>query len=108
MNFYEYESSAASTAVYPREDALSYVALGLVGEAGEVANKVKKVLRDRGGEVDEDMREDLISELGDVLWYVAACCRELNVDMATVAYENTLKLANRKMNNTLQGAGDKR
>jgi NTP pyrophosphatase (non-canonical NTP hydrolase) len=108
MNFHEYQQKAGETALYPnRGNHIAYPALGLAGEAGEVAEKVKKVLRgDR--EIDDTFRNELEKELGDVLWYVAAMCHELGVDMQFVAEENIAKLASRKERGVIRGSGDDR
>ena len=99
----EYSDFAEQTAIYPEEAEIVYPALGLAGEAGEVANKVKKMIRD-----DRLDREAIAAELGDCLWYIAALCRDLNVDMASVARKNLDKLSIRKQEGTLQGNGDAR
>ena len=99
----EYSEFAEKTAIYPEEAEIVYPALGLAGEAGEVANKVKKMIRD-----DRLDRDAIASELGDCLWYIAQLCRDLNVDMASVARKNLDKLSMRKQKGTLQGNGDAR
>ena len=99
----EYQNSAADTAIYKVEHSVIYPALGLAAEAGEVANKVKKILRD--GTFD---REAIADEVGDCLWYIAALCRDLKVDMGELAQKNLDKLNDRKERNVLQGSGDKR
>lgn len=111
MDMNRYAEDAAKTAVYPEAGtssnaALAYVTLGLTGEAGEVANKVKKVLRGDG--FSWDNRDALISELGDVLWYVAALARELQVPLDAVARINLRKLEARADNGTIKGTGDNR
>lgn len=106
-----FQARALETAVYPREklaQGVTYCALGLAGEAGEVANKVKKMLRDDNGIVTDERHGMIVDELGDVLWYVAALCEELHVDMGVVAMRCLQKLAKRKEENTLKGDGDKR
>ena len=101
MNYYQQQAS--ETAIYKSEHAVIYPALGLAAEAGEVANKVKKILRD--GKFD---RTAISDEVGDCLWYIAALCRDLNVDMTTVATRNLEKLHDRKKRGVLSGNGDKR
>ena len=103
VDFKSYQDMASDTAVYKAEHAVIYPALGLAAEAGEVANKVKKILRD--GKFD---REAIADEVGDCLWYIAALCRDLNVEMAEIAQNNLDKLNDRKERGTLQGSGDKR
>ena len=96
MNFEEYQSAAAVTALYPRRLAnLEYPTLGLAGEAGEVANIVKKIQRDHGGVINDETRAKLKDELGDVLWYISACADELGLTLAEIAAYNVDKLAKR-------------
>ena len=85
-----------------------YPALGLVGEAGEVANKVKKVLRDKEGVFNEGDRDDIAKELGDVLWYIAALATDMQLSLGYIASQNELKLSKRKANGTIGGSGDNR
>ena len=109
MQFSEYATVADSTAVYPnRGDNLAYAVFGLCGESGEVAEKVKKLIRDKGGVVDDEFRAALKKELGDVLWYIQACCHELDFTMDEVAQGNLDKLLSRKARGKLQGSGDDR
>ena len=103
MGLNEYQKAAANTAIYKAEHSVLYPALGLAGEAGEVANKVKKMLRD--GDFD---RQAIAAEIGDVLWYIAALSRDLNIDMHDLAMSNLEKLYGRKARGTLKGSGDKR
>lgn len=104
----DYQQQAAQTAVYPDEIALAYTALGLTGEAGEIANKVKKVYRDSGGQLTPDKRDELASELGDVLWYLAMLASELDISLETVAQANLDKLSSRQARGKIQGSGDQR
>ena len=99
----EYQEMAASTAIYKHEHQVIYPALGLAAEAGEVANKVKKIMRD--GKFDRDAIAD---EIGDCMWYIAALCRDLSVDLSDVAKNNLAKLKDRQKRGTLKGSGDKR
>lgn len=96
MKFEEYQVAASLTALYPRRKAnLEYPTLGLAGEAGEVANIVKKIQRDHGGVVTEEVRNKLKDELGDVLWYISACADELDLTLNEIAEYNVQKLAKR-------------
>lgn len=96
MNFEEYQQEAKQTALYPnRLKNLEYPTLGLAGEAGEVANIVKKIQRDFGGEITDEIRAKLKDELGDVLWYISACADELNLTLADIAEYNVEKLSKR-------------
>lgn len=106
--FIQYQRQAAETAVYPgpgETSGLAYVSLGLVGEAGEVANKVKKILRDADT---PERRAAVAEELGDVLWYTAMLATELGVDLGQVAALNLAKLESRALRGTLRGDGDRR
>ena len=102
--FNQYQQKTEETAIYPEDEALQYLALGLNGEAGEVAEKVKKWRRDG----DDQYIEDVERELGDVLWYLARLADELDVDLRDVANDNLDKLLDRKERDTLTGEGDRR
>ncbi len=109
LTFDEYQKQALSTAIYPdRGNNLYYPCLGLGGECGEVLEKVKKIMRDKGGVVSEEDREAIKKELGDVSWYLASLAYELNLTMEEVAQANLDKLAQRKEKGTIQGSGDNR
>lgn len=138
MEFSEYQKLSAKTAIYPSlvkmisaelrkkgqndladeifpylvdtdlNDNMYYAAMGLGGEAGEVCNKVKKLMRDNGGEITNKFREYLKAELGDVLWYVSACAREAGLDLNEIAQCNVDKLVDRQDRGVLQGDGDDR
>lgn len=96
MTFEEYQAEAKQTALYPRRlSNLEYPTLGLAGEAGEVANIVKKIQRDFGGEITDETRLKLKDELGDVLWYISACADELGLTLVEIADFNVEKLAAR-------------
>lgn len=103
MTFEEYQEQARSTAIYPRDRAIVYPALGLTGEAGEVAEKVKKWIRD--GVLD---KEAIAKELGDVLWYIAALSGDLEISMDEIASQNIQKLRDRAARGKIQGSGDDR
>lgn len=109
MDFHTYQQRSRATACYPDAGANPiYPTLGLCGEAGEVADKVKKVLRDRGGEFSAEVIAALQLELGDVLWYVAQLATELGLELDQVAQANLDKLASRSARNVISGSGDSR
>ena len=109
MNFNNYQTQSRKTAKYPAiGHPVIYPALGLVNEAGEVAGKVKKIFRDKGGVIGEAEREALKSELGDVLWYIAQVCTELGLSLDEVAEHNIHKLYDRLERGTIKGDGDNR
>ncbi|MEB3276358.1 MAG: nucleoside triphosphate pyrophosphohydrolase family protein [Cyanobacteriota bacterium] len=109
MDLRSYQIRSRQTARYPQAGSNPiYPTLGLCGESGEVADKVKKVIRDRDGVFDDALREDLKLELGDVLWYVAQLCTELELSLEEVAAANLEKLASRAARNVIGGSGDRR
>ena len=108
MELSEYQLLSRRTAVYPPEAGLSYPTLGLAGEAGEVAEQIKKSIRDDGGELTPERRDKLAKELGDVLWYLAQLATELELDLDEVAEANLLKLRSRQLRGVLSGSGDER
>jgi NTP pyrophosphatase (non-canonical NTP hydrolase) len=108
MELSEYQRLSRRTAQYPREAWLAYPALGLAGEAGEVAEHAKKAIRDDGGEIAPERREAMAKELGDVLWYVAQIASELDLDLDEVAQGNLDKLLSRQRRGVLSGSGDDR
>ncbi len=109
MDFNHYQRKSRETAFYP--DAghnVIYPTLGLSGEAGEVAEKVKKVLRDKHGHFDDSSKQALQLELGDVLWYIAQLATELGLDLNQVAKSNLDKLISRSDRGVISGSGDNR
>ena len=124
MMLNEYQYLAKGTAIFPpvlvpevdkttgkcqtTELSLVYPALGYAGEAGEFANKVKKVIRDDFGNLSDEKKEMLADELGDGLWYLAACATALDMSLEEIARNNIAKLQSRKERGVLQGSGDKR
>lgn len=110
MEFNNYQFRARQTAIYPKEglQGLLYTSLGLVSEAGEVAGKVKKILRDDSSIISPERHEQLVDELGDVLWYCAMVAEELDVNLGYVANKNIEKLEDRMSRGKIQGSGDKR
>ncbi len=124
MTFNEYQEKAGNTAVYPamyvvltkKGDAVTefkpfglwYPSMGLAGEVGEFANKVKKLVRDKKGHISQDDKMALSDELGDILWYVAMCAKELGLELDRTAINNILKLEDRQLRGVLKGEGDGR
>lgn len=109
MDFHEYQKKSRETAIYPNAGTnFVYPTLGLVGEAGEVAEKVKKIIRDHGGVLKGEHKTEIKKELGDVLWYVAQISTELDLSMNDIAHANLEKLLSRKNRGALGGSGDNR
>jgi NTP pyrophosphatase (non-canonical NTP hydrolase) len=109
MDFNEYQQKSRRTAKYPAiGHPVIYPILGLTNEAGEVAGKIKKVFRDKGGEINDETRAALQSELGDVLWYLAQICTELGLSLDEVAEHNLSKLLDRLERGRIHGEGDNR
>ena len=109
MDFSTYQRRSRQTATYPQVgDNVLYPTLGLCGESGEVADKVKKVIRDRKGVFDQEVRQGLALELGDVLWYAAQLATELDLSLEEIAEANLAKLASRAARNVIGGSGDQR
>ena len=109
MNFNEYQQEAQKTAIYPNKgNNYSYPVIGLTGEAGEVAEKIKKVVRDHGGIMTPEAKESVMLELGDVLWYVSALATEIGVTLEEVAMANIDKLTSRYNRDRIHGDGDDR
>lgn len=104
----EYQEKAKKTAIYPETAKIVYPTLGLTGEAGEVANKVKKVIRDHDGCFTSEVINEISSELGDVLWYIAALASDMGLTLKDIAERNLYKLHLRQINGKLQGSGDQR
>jgi NTP pyrophosphatase (non-canonical NTP hydrolase) len=104
-----YQEKACETAIFPKNKAMEYLTLGLTGEAGEIANKVKKFIRD-GAAQDEYLakRIEIGYEIGDVLWYCAVLAKEMEMDLGHIMENNLQKLADRKKRGTLSGSGDNR
>lgn len=108
--FSNYQRRAMKTAVYPVENltGIYYTGLGLVNEAGEVAGKIKKMLRDDDGLLTDVRREAIAAEIGDVLWYCAALAQELVMDLGEIAEANLRKLEDRAARDAIKGDGDNR
>jgi NTP pyrophosphatase (non-canonical NTP hydrolase) len=113
MQFNYYQQETAKTALYPGAgmgtvEALSYVVMGLGGEAGEILNKVKKILRDDDGIISTEKAKAILDELSDVLWYAARLAEELGGDLGDVANSNLEKLRSRMARGVIKGSGDQR
>lgn len=109
MDFTEYQALALETAVYPgRGETLYYPALGLNGEAGEVAEKVKKLERDHNGELTDERADAIAKEIGDCLWYISEIATQIGASLDAIAQKNIEKLASRKKRGVIQGNGDNR
>ncbi len=108
MDLSEYQRQSRRTAEYPREAWLAYPALGLAGEAGEVAEHAKKAIRDDDGKVSDERKAAMSKELGDVLWYVAQLASELGLELDEIAAQNLEKLFSRQERGVLSGSGDDR
>lgn len=110
MFFQHYQEHTRKTAIYPDAGkgtipAISYVALGLAGEAGEIANKVKKLSRDGDK---EELRDAIRNEIGDCMWYLFRMADELGVQAGDLAFQNIVKLEDRKKRGVIGGSGDNR
>jgi len=108
MELDKYQEQAIKTAIYGAGNKIIYPTLGMAGEAGEVANKVKKVLREKDGVFTDEAKGDLAAEVGDVLWYVALLARDLGYSLEEIAEGNLKKLKSRQERGKLSGDGDKR
>ncbi|MBP5345340.1 MAG: nucleoside triphosphate pyrophosphohydrolase family protein [Bacteroidales bacterium] len=108
MTINEYQEGALRTAIYPESRRIIYPTLGLTGEAGEVADKVKKVIRDNNDEFTDERKQQIALELGDVMWYAATLAHDLGYSLDEICQMNLDKLASRMQRNKLHGSGDER
>lgn len=109
MTFREYQIKASETARFPDKDLIFiYTALGLVGEAGEVAEKIKKIWRDKNKQINDNDREEIKKEMGDVLWYLSQLSENLGINFDDVAQANINKTQSRLARNLINGSGDNR
>lgn len=108
LSFNEYQSATEQTAIYPKDRELEYLALGLASEAGEVAGKIKKVIRDDDGVMSDAKAYEVRKELGGCLWYIARLSQYLNFQLEDVADENIDILLSRQARGVLGGSGDNR
>ena len=103
-----YQQVSRPTAIYPREQTIIYPTLGLTSEAGEVANKVKKIIRDDNSKINKGLVQEISPEIGDCLWYISVLADDIGIKLSDIANANLIKLANRKKKGTIHGSGDTR
>src|SRR6266568_13164 len=109
MEFNEYQKESRKNAIYHGlGNNFSFPTIGLAGETGEVAEKIKKILRDKGGIVDEISKQEVRKELGDVLWYLSQIASEFDLSLEDVATGNLEKIASRRERGMVHGEGDNR
>ncbi len=108
MTVTDYQITSSETAVYPDKNSIIYCALGLCGETGEVAEKIKKVLRDHNGQFHAGTIAAIKLELGDVLWYLTQLATELGLSLDAIAKANIQKTQDRQKRGQLGGSGDNR
>lgn len=108
MTLNEYQKKALETAIYPKEYKIIYPALGLTGEAGEVSDKIKKIIRDNNGQCDENKKREVAKELGDVMWYIATLANDIGYTLEEIGQMNYEKLHSRQERGMLGGSGDNR
>lgn len=113
LDFNQYQNFTEATAIYKKETAFEYLSLGLLSEAGEVAGKFKKLIRDypkawEDYDFTDEQIKDIGKELGDVLWYIARIADELDISLEEIAADNIDKLFSRKERGVLGGSGDNR
>ena len=104
----DYQAVAMSTAIYPNDSTISYMALALCEEAGEAAGKVKKVIRDKAGEFTDADKHSIALELGDCMWYIANMAQAIGYPLSAIAEMNRIKIEGRIRRGTLHGSGDNR
>lgn len=108
MDFNQYQFRTSLTAKYPQDKAIEYLVLGLSSEAGEVAGKLKKIIRDENGHLTKENKESLAAEVGDVLWYCAQLAKQLEMNLGAIATDNLRKLESRQQRGVIGGSGDDR
>lgn len=108
MTISEYQKAALSTAIYPKDREIDYLTLALCGEAGELADKVKKVIRDHEGDYTTTHRHAIAEELGDVMWYAANLANAIGYDLEGVCKMNIDKIESRRRRGKIHGEGDNR
>ncbi len=110
MNLNEYQEEALVTAIFSDDEFkdLAHWVFGITGESGEIAEKIKKIVRDKDGVVGEEDKQELIKEIGDVLWYLAVLTKHLGYDFEEVGKRNIAKLRDRQKRDKIGGSGDNR
>lgn len=115
MQFKDYQKQSIKTDLFTKPTEINLLSvgflekiLGIAGESGELTDKIKKILRDKNGEVSIEDKDDITKELGDILWYVSAVSYYLDIPLEHVAQANIDKLSNRKERGVLKGEGDNR
>ena len=109
MHFKDYQTQSRKTAIYPSMgQSYTYSLIGLIGESGEVAEKIKKLIRDKKGKLDDDYRKKIKKEMGDVLWYFSQLATDLGIDLEDLAKINLKKLKSRQARSKIHGSGDNR
>lgn len=108
MDFKQYQEKSKKTAIYPKDKAIYYLPLGLIGESGEIADKIKKIIRDKEGKITKNTKKEVSQELGDVLWYLSQLASEFDLSLDKIAQNNLSKLNSRKDRKKIKGSGDDR
>lgn len=108
MKFSDYSNKAYKDFIFTEENAMTVFTLGLCGESGEVAEKFQKVIRDQRGEITDEFKQTIKKELGDVLWYMNAIAKQLDIPLEDIAKANLDKIESRATRGTLRGSGDNR
>lgn len=108
MDMGDYQKQAKAFMIYPESEKITYPILGLVSEAGEVADKYKKIIRDKDGVMSDEDRVEMLKEIGDVLWYLSAICTDINMPLHQASLMNLQKLNSRLSRNVIKGSGDNR
>lgn len=109
MHFSDYQKQSRLTAIYPQMGQnYTYSLIGLVGETGEVAEKIKKLIRDKQGKLDNIYRDEIKKEMGDVLWYFSQLATDLGIDLEDLVKTNLEKIKSRQIRHKIHGSGDDR
>lgn len=108
MEFNHYQEEARKTAIFPTDNSIQYLALALCGESGEIAEHIKKILRDQQGIFTDFNKTAIALELGDCLWYIANFAQVLGYSLEDIAKLNLEKIQRRQKNGTIHGSGDDR